>query len=214
MNKKIVIIGASGHGKVIADIAKNVGYEEIIFLDDNCDLKKCGDYPIVGDVSKHIQYDCDMIIAIGNADTRKRIQSKIKENGKTLATLIHPAAVISENVTIGDGTVVMAGAVVNAGSTIGQGCIINTCASVDHDCIIEDYVHVSVGAHLAGTVYVGGNTWIGIGAVISNNIKIAANCTIGAGTVVIRDIVKQGVYVGVPAKMLVENKNEDSDHSE
>lgn len=214
MKKRIVIVGASGHGKVVADIAKNVGYEEIIFLDDNCNLKECGTYPVAGVVSDYIMYDCDMVVAIGNAEIRKYIQTKIKQHGKTLTTLVHPAAVIGENVTVGEGTVVMAGVVINAHSTIGKGCIINTCASVDHDCIVEDYTHISVGSHLAGTVFVGEKTWIGIGAVVSNNIRIAANCIIGAGAVVVKDIMNQGVYIGVPAKMLVERKNEDTDHSE
>ena len=80
--------------------------------------------------------------------------------------------------------------------------IINTCASVDHDCIISDYVHVSVGAHIAGTVQIGAHTWIGAGATVSNNISICSDCMIGAGTVVVRDIYVSGKYVGVPARKI------------
>lgn len=202
MEKTILIIGASGHGKVVADIAKKNGYEKIYFLDDNPSLSECGGYPVLGNSSKYLDFDCDIFVAIGNTGIRKHIQENVEKEGKSIATLIHPNAVIGENVRIGAGTVVMAGAVINPCAVIGKGCIINTCASVDHDCILEDYVHVSVGAHLAGTVHVGASTWIGVGAVVSNNINVTAGCMIGAGAVVVREIENKGTYVGVPAKCL------------
>lgn len=194
--KQLVIIGASGHGKVVADIARKSGYDEICFLDDNESLTECGGYPVVGKSDCFSNYDCDFFVAIGNAKIRERLMDKLKT--KTIPTLIHPHSVIGENVAIGDGTVVVAGAVINPGATIGRGCIINTCASVDHDCKISDYVHVSVGAHVAGTVEIGKGTWIGAGAVVSNNLDICGGCMIGAGAVVVRDIVESGTYVGVP----------------
>lgn len=207
MEKTILIIGASGHGKVVADIAKKNGYEKIYFLDDNPSLSECGGYPVLGNSSKYLDFDCDIFVAIGNTGIRKHIQENVEKEGKSIATLIHPNAVIGENVRIGAGTVVMAGAVINPCAVIGKGCIINTCASVDHDCILEDYVHVSVGAHLAGTVHVGASTWIGVGAVVSNNINVTAGCMIGAGAVVVREIENKGTYVGVPAKCLKIKKN-------
>ena len=94
----------------------------------------------------------------------------------------------------------MAGAVVNPYTKIGQGCIINTCASVDHDCRIGDYVHVSVGSHLAGTVFIGNGTWIGAGAIVSNNVSICENCMVGAGAVVLKDITEPDTYIGIPAR--------------
>lgn len=200
--KKLVIIGASGHGKVIADMAKKSGYQDIIFLDDNPDVKNCGGYPVLGDSSMMAKVDGDYIVGIGNAKVRKMIQERIIEAGRNIATIIHPSAIIGENVSIGVGTVIMAGAVVNPGVSIGNGCIINTCASVDHDCILQDYVHISVGVHLAGTVLVGEQTWIGIGAVVSNNIEITGGCTIGAGAVVVDKIEESGTYVGVPARKM------------
>lgn len=198
--KSIIILGASGHGKVVADIAKKNGYTDIAFLDDKDGLTECGGYPVRGKCSRFTEYDCDMIVAIGNAKVRQQFQELLESSGKSIPVLIHPNAVIDESVEIGSGSVVMAGAVINAGSKIGKGCIINTCASVDHDCILEDYVHVSVDAHLAGTVSVGRRTWIGIGAVVSNNLSITGDCTIGAGAVVINNITEQGTYIGVPAK--------------
>ena len=203
MNRRIVIIGASGHGKVIADIAKKNGYAEIVFLDDNKLIKEYNGYPVVGTSEDTNQYgDSDFIVAIGNAQIRQEIQTRLIETGRHLTTLIHPSAVVGENVSLDIGTVVMAGAVINPCTKIGKGCIINTCASVDHDCLIGNYSHISVGAHLAGTVTIGSRTWIGIGAVVSNNIKITGDCMIGAGAVVVKNISETGTYVGVPARKI------------
>ena len=204
MNRGIVIVGASGHGKVIADIAKKNGYNEIVFLDDNELLKESNGYPVVG-TSKDASKYCisDFIVAIGNARIRQDVQNRLAEAGLHLTTLIHPNAVIGENVSLDEGTVVMAGAVINPCTKIGKGCIINTCASVDHDCTIGDFSHVSVGAHIAGKVTIGDHAWIGIGGVVSNNIEITGDCMIGAGAVVVKDIMESGTYVGVPARKRV-----------
>lgn len=197
---KLTIIGASGHGRVIADIAKLNGYDEIEFLDDNEDLRFCGTYPVVGNSKKAKDVQNDLIVGIGNAKIRQLIMEQLSD--KHLVTLIHPDAVIADDVIIEKGSVVMAGAVINSGTFIGKGCIVNTCGSVDHDCKIGDYVHVSVGAHMCGTVIVGDFTWIGAGATVSNNITICSNCTIGAGAVVVKDIEEEGTYVGVPARVI------------
>ena len=198
--KQLVIIGASGHGKVVADIAKRNGYDDIVFLDDNGNLTECGGYPVVGKSSDVSGFHCDIIVAIGNANIRKKIQERLEAEGHSIPILIHPNAVIAENVRIGTGTVIMAGVVVNPGTVIGKGCIINTCSSVDHDCEVGDYVHIAVGSHLCGTVTVKNETWIGAGATISNNVSICPDCMIGAGAVVISDIKEAGTYVGVPVR--------------
>lgn len=198
--KQLVIIGASGHGKVVADIAKKNGYDAIVFLDDNESLTKCGGYAVVGKSSQFFDYDCDVFVAIGNPKIREKLQTQIELAEKRTPVLIHPSASIAENVSIGNGTVVVAGAVINPGARIGKGCIINTGSSVDHDCEIADFVHVSVGAHIAGTVKVGKGTWIGVGAVVKNNLNICGGCMIGAGAVVIKDICNPGTYVGVPVR--------------
>lgn len=200
--KKLAIIGASGHGKVLADIAKRSGYDEIVFLNDNKSVVECGGYPVVGRSTDAANMDADVIVAIGNAENRKRIQESVDESRMTM--LIHPDAVVAEGVQIGVGSVVMAGAVINPGTKIGRGCIVNTSSSIDHDCVIGDYVHVSVGAHLCGTVTVGICTWIGAGATVSNNVNICGNCMIGAGAVVIGNIKVAGTYVGVPAQRIKE----------
>ena len=203
-NKQLVIIGAGGHGSVIADIARLNGYESMIFLDDTCTERADG-YPVAGRVEEACRFmaDSDFILAIGNNAVRERIQSWLTVQGASLATLIHPAAVIGEHVTVGAGTAIMAGAVVNPGATIGKGVILNTCASVDHDCRVGDFVHIAVGAHLCGTVTVGDDAFICAGATLINNVSVCKGVTVGAGAVVIRDITEKGTYVGVPAKKVM-----------
>lgn len=198
--RKLAIIGASGHGKVVADIARRNGYKEIVFFDDDDSIHECGGYPVIGKSSEAGTIDADVIIGIGNAGVRKQIQESIPD--EKLVTLIHPDAVIAEDVVMGVGTVVMAGAVINPGTHIGKGCIINTCSSVDHDCIVDDFVHVAVGSHLCGTVNVGTGTWIGAGVTVSNNVFICPDCMIGAGAVIVNDIWESGTYVGVPARRI------------
>ena len=197
--KKIIIVGAGGHGKVIADIASKCGYTDIMFIDDNSSVKTCMGCKVIGGLAVAECYkDSDYIVAIGNAKLRERIQQDLILKGMNVVTLIHPSAVIGMNVTIGVGTVIMAGAVVNPDSKIGDGCIINTSSSVDHDNEICDYAHISVGSHLAGTVRIGKYSWVGAGAVVSNNISICDECMIGAGAVVVKNIDVSGTYVGIP----------------
>jgi sugar O-acyltransferase (sialic acid O-acetyltransferase NeuD family) len=200
-SKKLVIIGAGGHGSVIADIARLNGYESIVFLDDACTERADG-YPVVGRVSDHTRYtaDSDFFIAIGGNATRQRLFGILADSGASVATLIHPAAVIGEHVTVGKGTAIMAGAVVNPGTAIGNGVILNTCASVDHDCHVGDFVHIAVGAHLCGTVTVGDGAFICAGATVINNVSVCGDTTVGAGAVVVRDITEKATYVGVPAR--------------
>lgn len=194
--KQLIIIGAGGHGRVAADIARLNGYEGILFLDDNEDVHTCGNYPVAGAAARAGALPGDVFIGIGDSRIRRDFCERYRGR---LVTLIHPDAVIAVGAEVGDGSVVMAGAVINPGSKVGAGCIVNTCASIDHDCMVGDYVHLAVGAHLSGTVTVGSNTWLGAGAVVSNNISICGDCIIGAGAVVVRNIEEPGTYVGVPA---------------
>jgi len=200
--KELVIIGAGGHGRVIADIAQKLGvYKTISFLDDG-DAKETMGLPIIGrssDVEKYTN-TADIFVAIGNSAVRSEFIERLLAMGANVPTLIHPSAIIGACVEIGLGTAIMAGTVINPCSKLGKGCIVNTSSSIDHDCMIGDYVHIAVGAHLAGAVSVGKKTWIGAGATVSNNVDICSNCMIGAGAVVIKDITESGTYIGVPAK--------------
>lgn len=196
--KMLAIIGASGHGKVVADIAAGNGYEKIVFLDDKDGLAECGGYPVVGRSTDALDMDTDVFVGIGKAETRRRLQESLP--AARIVTLVHPKAVIAGDVRLGRGTVVMAGAVINPGTVIGEGCVINTCASVDHDCRVGNYVHVSVGSRLCGSVVVGDETWIGAGAVVNNNIHIQQKCMIGSGAIVVSNLEYSGIYVGCPAQ--------------
>mgnify|MGYP000994642854 CR=1 FL=1 len=192
--KKVVILGASGHAHVIADIVTACGDKIEAFLDDNTSVEG-----VSGSISEYEKYiDSEFVIGIGNAEIRK----KLSDLPVKWYTAIHPSAVVSPKATIGEGTVVMPNAVINSGAVIGKHSIINTGAVVEHDNVIGDYVHVSVGAKIGGTVTIENSTWIGIGAVVNNNIKICGGCIIGAGAVVVKDIEMRGTYIGVPAKRM------------
>lgn len=207
MYKKVVIIGAGGHAKVIADIV--VRSQDILlgFLDDNLEKEKkviCN-YKVLGKIEECIKLkeqnnEIQFIIAIGSNLIRKKIVEKYKLN---YYTAIHPSAQIGLEVKIEEGTVVMANACINSCAKIGKHSIINTGAIIEHDNIIENFVHISPQAALAGTVKVGESTHVGIGAIIKNNIEICSNCTIGSGAVVVKNIIEEGTYVGVPARKRV-----------
>lgn len=211
MHKKVIIIGAGGHAKVIADIIEKS--EDIVygFLDDNIEKGKniIKDYKVLGKISecnyiqsndKHMYF----IIAIGNNYTRKCIYNKYNLN---YYTAIHPNSIIGMKTTIGEGTVIMSNTCISPDTIIGKNCIINTGAIIEHDNEIADYVHVSPNATLCGTIKVGNFTHIGAGAIIRNNIKITEDCVIGAGAVVVKDILEKGTYIGVPAKKINEGLN-------
>ena len=196
---KLVIIGAGGHGRVVADIAKKSGaYGEIVFLDDSDapNEKVC----VVGKVCESVKYleDSDFFVAIGNNRIRADIQTSLEEQGANFAVLVHPNASIGDSVELGKGSAVMAGTVINSWAKIGKGVVINTCSSVDHDCVIDDFTHVSVGAHIAGSVRIGKKVFVCAGVTVINNVNVCDECVIGAGAVVISDVNEKGTYVGVP----------------
>ena len=197
---KLIIVGASGHGKVVADIASLVGYESIVFLDNNPDISSCLGYPVLGSDKLIDDLDGDVFIAIGDCNARERYMTLYEK--RNFPILIHPSAVVSKSANIDVGTVIMAGSVINAEAKIGKGVIVNTSCSIDHDCIIGNFTHIAVGAHLCGAVRVGNCTWIGSGATIINNIEICSDSFIGAGAVVVKNLLDVGTYVGVPARRI------------
>lgn len=200
MNKKVVIIGAGGHGRVVADIVDACGDEVIGFLDNDLSISNVNLIGPSSDAIKYCKDEIELFVAIGNCKVREKIMNSLQD--AKWYTAIHPSAVISPSAVIGEGTCVMPNAVINNSAVIGKGVIVNTCASVDHDDVIGDFVHVACGARLAGTVTVGNCTWIGIGSTISNNVSVCSNLMIGAGTVVVKDITEEGTYVGVPARKI------------
>lgn len=205
MGKKLVIVGAGGHGKVVADIAMAAGYEIIGYIDDHAkdaplpDLKVFGNLEVVPAIfSTNPEYK--LILAIGDNAARKHIACSLAMDDISFAVVSHPFSAISRFAIIKPGTVIMPGAVINAGAYIGKHVILNTACSVDHDCYIGDFVHISPGAHLAGNVTVGEGTHIGVGVSVIPGCKIGEWAVIGAGAVVVEDIPPKVVAVGVPAR--------------
>lgn len=217
MLKKVVIWGASGHAMVVADIVKLMdGYELVGFLDDISPERRntlfCG-FPVLGgreqldDLRRNgVNH---IIFGFGNCEARLKLAELVRAQGFTLATAIHPQSIIAEEVSIGEGTVIVAGAVVNTGARIGENVIINTLASVDHECVVKDGVHICPGVHLAGRVTVGRASWLGIGVIVIDGIRIGAGTMIGAGAVVVKDIPDGVLAYGVPAKVIEELRTDE-----
>lgn len=200
MPQKVVIIGAGGHGKVIADIVLASGDILVGYLDDDPNKTECYGFPVLGNLSHANKLlDCSFVLGIGDNLTRERISKIIDLHWYTA---IHPSAMISSSVSIGVGTVIMSGVIINADSSIGSHCIINSGAVIEHDSKLNSFVHISPLAALGGNTIIGASTHIGIGACVKNNISICDKCVIGAGTVVIKNIDLPGVYVGTPALRL------------
>lgn len=205
MKEKLIIIGAGGHGKVVADIANRINkWEEICFLDDELTNQEVLGFKVIGTIQDIEKYkkNTDFIVAIGNNEVREMIFNKLKEKKISITSLIHPDSVIGLDVNISSGTVVMPGVVINASTKIGHSVILNTSASIDHDCQIDDFVHISPGVKIAGNVSIGKKSWLGIGSNVINNLNICQDVVIGAGAVVNRDIYNSGVFVGVPIRRL------------
>lgn len=210
MNKKLVIVGTGGHAKVCLSIAEKMGrWQELGFLSDDSSITQFMGHEVMGPLSSMNQFsESDLFVAIGDPTKRKTLLSQIDDVGRIIS-LLDPSAIISPDVVIGRGSVIMPGVVINTGTQIGEGCIINTSATLDHDNTVGDFSHLSPSAHTAGTVTIGDNVWIGTGGIVINNIRICSDVIIGAGTVVIKDIHYPGVYVGNPARKVTKKKEPD-----
>ena len=204
--RRLAVLGASGHGKVVADAALRAGWREVAFFDDGWpQFRQLGPWSVVGGTTELLRNGGDfdgVVVAIGDNRTRLRKQRELVAGGLTITTVVHPCAVVSPYASVGDGSVVFAGAIINAFAVIGIAGIVNTGATVDHDCMLADGVHVSPGAHLGGGVMVGEAAWIGIGSSIRHGISIGANAIVGAGAAVVKDVAADLVAVGVPARAL------------
>lgn len=205
--KRLALLGASGHGKVVADIALTAGWQEVVFFDDAWPTMMVnGHWPVVGDtaVLQGQLHEFDgVLVAIGNCNIRLEKQQVLKKAGAAIPTLVHPHACVSRFVRLGAGTVVMAGAVVNVDASVGDACIINTGSTIDHDCVLSCGVHISPGANLSGNVTVGSCSWIGVGSAVKQGVNIGCRVMVGAGSVVIGNIPDDSTVVGVPARPLM-----------
>ncbi|MBO1926311.1 acetyltransferase [Thiomicrorhabdus sp. 6S2-11] len=201
--KHLAILGASGHGKVVAEIAELNGWKVSFFDDAHPNLTQIEHWSVEGttqDLIDSVSVFQGCFIAIGNNAIRITKQVELSALGFHFPVLIHPAAIVSRLAKLEAGTVVMAGAVINPFAKIGQACIINTASTIDHDCVLADGVHVSPGANLAGAVEVGHCSWVGIGSKVKQCIKIGHHVVVGAGAAVVSDISDHQIVVGVPAK--------------
>jgi len=210
--KKIVLLGAGGHCKVIIDIIRSKDdYEIIGITSKDKSESKIYDLPIIGndDLLKQC-FDSGVeyaFIALGGLLDRKirnKLFSKLKGLGFEIPTLIHATAIVSPHASIGEGTCVMPGVIINSGVVIGENCIINSGAVIEHDCIIGNNTHISPRAAIAGGVKIGNDTHLGIGSTVIQSLTIGCNVTIGAGAVVIDNIKSDVVAVGIPAKIIKE----------
>ena len=194
MSKSIYIYGASGHGLVVADVAKSCGYEDIVFLDDD----KSKGFLAFDDIKENRDYH--IAFGIGNNQIREKLYKKVKENGFFTPTLIHPSSIISSSARIEEGTVVMPNVVVNAKAYIGKCVILNSSCVVEHESIIGDFVHISPKVSIAGDVRIGDFTHIGIGSSVIQCLEIGKNSIIGAGSVVVKNIPDFKKAYGNPCK--------------
>ena len=202
--KRLALLGASGHGKVVAELAEKQGYDEIVFFDDRWpNITELKYWDVIGDSRSLIKtgrdfYDC--LVTIGDNRARSSKHALLIKNGLSLTTLVHPSANVSDYSSIGQGSVIMSGAVIQTDVSIGCSCIVNSSANVDHDVVIGDFCHVSPNAAIAGNVIIGSYSWVGIGSVVRESLSVGCNTIIGAGAAVVDDVGSDSVVVGVPAR--------------
>lgn len=194
----MILYGASGHAKVIADIIRATGGEVTELFDDNDQITLLQGMRVV----KPYATEEPLILSIGNNAVRRQL---VSSNSFRYGIAIHPSAIVSPSARIGEGTVVMQGAIIQADAVIGKHCIINTGATIDHECRLADYVHVSPNASLCGNVTVGEGAWIGAGSTVIPGVTIGEWTVVGAGSTVLEDIEPQAVAVGSPCKKIKYN---------
>jgi sugar O-acyltransferase (sialic acid O-acetyltransferase NeuD family) len=206
----IVIIGAGGHGKVVADILQHDPEVKIAgFIDDDKNMlgqlidgcRVLGNFASLPELTAGYKLD-GAVIAIGDNKVRARLYEELEKTGLKHKSAIHTHALIAKDVDIGSGVVIASGAVISTGTRVGNNVIINTGVVIDHDNYIEDHTHISPGVKLAGRVTVGKYTHVGLGVTIIEDISIGENCVIGAGAVVVADVPANATAVGVPARVI------------
>jgi sugar O-acyltransferase (sialic acid O-acetyltransferase NeuD family) len=196
-----ILVGASGHARVVMSVIEAQGHRVVGIFDKNTSILSLDGVTNEGDYNADMHQGAKAIVAIGDNKIRKRISKNLMHQ---LGNAVHPSVQLDRLVTLGKGNVIMHQAVVQRGCQIGAHCIINTKATVDHDCRIDDYVHIGPGATLCGGVSVGEGSLIGVGASVLPGITIGKNVTVGAGAIVLNDIPDNARVIGVPGKQVSE----------
>ena len=207
---KIIVVGAGGHARVVADVIRLSRHFELAGFIDTQNTDRYGtpfeDSHILGGDDKLAELFASGVhhaaIAVGNNAARARLASQLAAAGWQLPALVHPGAIVASSVTVGAGTVIFARAVVNPATRIGANVILNTGCTVDHDCVIGDAAHIAPGVNLAGHVTVGSGTLVGVGAAVKPGITIGHNVLVGVGAAVVNDVPDGATVVGVPARVV------------
>jgi sugar O-acyltransferase (sialic acid O-acetyltransferase NeuD family) len=195
----LAILGAGGHGRVIAESAVSSGWT-VNFFDDAL-VGQVDGLPVAGKAADVIDARVDgAIVAIGDNRIRLAWIGRLRASGVRIVTVADPSSQVSITARIGDGSFIARGAIVSTGAILGSGCIINTAATVDHDCRLGDGVHISPGAHLSGAVQIGEASWLGTACAVRNNITIGSDVIVGVGGVVVNNVGNGQTVVGVPAR--------------
>ncbi len=204
--RSVVLIGGGGHARVCADIARSAGWDVLGFCDPSLpENTRLDGIAVIHedelDLAARFGADVALFVAIGRQNTRAQIVGSLVEAGSSLATLVHPSAVLASSASVGPGTCVMAGAVLNNNARTGAGVIVNTHVTIDHDCDLEDFTNVSPGATLSGNVHCGAAAFVGAGAVVVQGCRIGAASVVAAGAVVTGDVASHTLVAGVPARL-------------
>lgn len=205
----VIVVGASGHAKVVIDILERAEVHRIVGLTNREGAgAPLWDYPVLGKTAELPAIAAragasGYVLGVGNNGVRRAVSQRMRAEAPsvTLYAAVHPSASIGRDVEIGAGTVIMAGAMVNPSCRIGVGCVINTGASLDHDSVMEDFASLAPGAVVGGTCRIGTEAWVGIGATVVQQICIGARAIVGAGSTVLRDVEPDVIVVGTPARV-------------
>lgn len=203
----LIIVGGGGHGRVVADAARAAGAQVVAFADAALAGGVVDGVPVIDAepavvARAALQRGAGAAVAIGHNATRQRVHASLAEAGVTIASVIHPSAVVLGGAQLGVGVQVLAGAVLGVGAALGDGCIVNTSASIDHDCRVGPFCHLSPGVHTGGQVELGEGVHLAIGVSVRNRVKVGAWSQIGVGAAVVGDVPAHVVAYGVPARIV------------
>ncbi|RYZ08836.1 MAG: acetyltransferase [Myxococcales bacterium] len=207
MTRVLFVLGAGGHGRVVADAAIEAGWSVRGFLDarpTRAELLGLPVHPLASeDVAEFIRArDASVVVAVGDNRKRQELQRALADGGVPIATVVHPSSVVARSARLGAGAMVLASSVVGVDASIGAGCIINTGVRVDHDGVIGEYAHLSPGVSLGGEVTVGEGTHLGVGVSVRNRVSIGSWSMVGVGAAVVKDLPASVKALGVPARVV------------